>query len=124
MKNIKPLIAFLFIFATIAFMTSCSKDPGFEGKATIEGAVTYPGGAAPFAIIQIAFDTKSATTDFDYTTAADANGEYSINQLSKGDYYIDAYYEDPMSGLMFHTAGYAVEIGGNKEDVTVDIALQ
>jgi hypothetical protein len=114
----------MFILVSLTLSTSCTKDAGFEGKASIKGSVTYPGGAAPFAIVQIAFDTKSATEDFDYTTASDASGNYSINQLSKGDYYVDAQYTDPMTGLTFHTAGYAVEIGGNKEDVTVDIVLQ
>ena len=123
MRNIKFIVVGLLSFMLLTVVTSCTKDPGFDGKASIKGQVTYPGGAADFAIVQIAFDASEATTDFDYTTASDANGNYSINQLAKGDYYIDATYMDN-TGFIFNTAGYHVEIGGNKEDVTVDIALQ
>ena len=124
MRNIKFIVVGLLSFMLLTVVTSCTKDPGFDGKASIKGQVTYPGGAADFAIIQVAFDQSTATEDFDYTTAADASGNYSINQLAKGDYYVDAYYTDVLSGLTFNTGGYHVEIGGNKEDVTVDIALQ
>ena len=117
------IIVTLLILVVLASATSCKKDPGFEGKANIHGSVTYPGGTAPYAIIKVKFDESSATESFDYTTAADASGNYSINQLSKGDYFIDASFTDH-HGFTFNTPGYHVKIGGNKEEVEVNITLQ
>jgi hypothetical protein len=124
MRNkLKIIFASVLSVMLLTMVVSCKKDPGFEGKSKIYGTVTYPEGSASYAIVQIKFDATSATESFDYTAASDAAGNYSFNQLSKGDYFIDATFTNN-KGFVFNTPGYHVKIGGNKEEVEVNIALQ
>jgi hypothetical protein len=123
MKKIQSIIILMVPIMLLILHTGCQKDPGFEGKAKIHGVVNYSGGVAAASIVTIKFDATAATEAYDYSTVTDASGNYSFNRLSKGDYYVDASYTDN-KGFVFHTPGYLVKIGGNKEEVHVDIALQ
>ena len=122
----KARIIFSMFLATVLVMgiTSCSTSPGFAPKtAMIKGVVTYEGGNAAGAIISIAFDASEATSEFDYSTVANGNGEYSFEGLAKGKYYVDAEFTDN-NGFTFTTGGYLIEIGGKKSEVSQDITLE
>ena len=104
-------------------MQSCAKEEGVGGKKEINGTVSYTGGTAGGAIIYIAYGTKDATSDFDFSTVADDNGKYTFPALEVGDYFIDAEYTDD-NGFEFNTAGYGVTIGEKKGELEVNIMLE
>ena len=124
-KKMRTLRSIIFVaFAALAItLTSCSKDEGFEGNATINGKVTYTAGTASGAIVSIKFGASESSTAFDYSTVTDASGNYSFEGLTKGDYFVDATFTDDLNNT-FETGGSHVEIGGNKSDVTVDLVLE
>ena len=71
MRTIR-VFAILLSLAAVT-LVSCSKDPGFGGKAMIFGTVALENGdAAEGAIVKIKFDATEATTDYDFATVADA----------------------------------------------------
>lgn len=109
-------IVAMFMFA------SCSEEVGIDKGTTIKGMVEYVDGAAAGAHIYIAYGATEATTEFDQVVVADENGNYHIDGLNEGDYYIDAVYTDNL-GVEFNSAGYHVFVGGSKEDITVDFEL-
>ena len=126
MKTLKILLLGVIISLTVGFLSSCSKDEGFGGDATISGKVTYPGGVADGAVVKIAFGTKDATTVFDHSVVTDENGFYEFGGLEVGDYFIDAEYivfYDNFS-TTFNTAGYAVTLEDKNADETLDIELK
>ncbi len=122
MKTIKS-ISVIMLAAITMTLTSCTKEEGFTGKGTISGVVTYPGGNASGAVVSIAFGSTSETTAYDYSTVTDSTGAYSFEALSKGDYFIDATYTDDL-GYTFQTGGAHVELGSDKSEVTVNLALE
>ena len=109
--------------AMMFVVTSCTEDEGFEGKASINGKVTYTNGTAAGAIVTVAFGATEVTNSVDYSTAAGADGSFSFNSLQKGNYYVDAVYTDA-NGHVFNTGGTVVEIGGAKNEVEVNLALK
>ncbi len=113
----------MLVIMTLLTITSCKKEVGFEGKNSIKGTITMNGKAVPNAIVYLAFDVKEATTTYNATTLADANGAYSFSALSKGDYFVDAEYTND-SEIKLESAGAIVTIGTKKEDITVDLTLQ
>ena len=102
---------------------SCAKDPGFGGKHKLTGTVTCPDGAASRAIVTLKFNATAPTTDYDYSTVADASGIYSFNSLQPGEYFMDAHCTNPETGIRFDTPGFLITIGTKKEDVKADITL-
>ena len=121
MKTIK--ITFIFMMVSMFMLSSCSKEPGFEGQNKIKGIVTYKGSPVANAIVHIAFNKKEVTSEFNSSTATDAGGNFSFSALSKGDYYLEADYTNP-SLFKFKSGGAHVTIGTKKEDVTVNLELQ
>jgi hypothetical protein len=121
MKTLKLII--LLAVASIFTFSSCSKEPGFEGKNTIKGSVTLNGAPVKNAIVYLAFDTKEVTSTFHASTATDANGNYSFSAVSKGDYYMEAEYTNPMQ-ITFKSGGAKLTIGSKKDDVVVDLILK
>ena len=120
MKTNHTILAFLVL---ITFgMASCTKEPGFEGKAVIKGKVSYVLGTADKAVVSIKFDASAPTTEYDYRTVTDSSGNYRFEALSKGDYYLNAEYMD-MHGMKFSSGGFHVKIGDSKGEVTVDFLL-
>ena len=127
MKTIK-LIA-LGILAVLALsISSCSKEAGFNGNSTITGNVTNSAGTAlSGAVISINFGATAPTTTFNYSTTTDANGNYSFNDLQKGNYYVSGTYTsylDQGQNVVLHTGGAVVNLGGNKSSATVNLVLQ
>lgn len=123
MKKISIIISIAIFSIGFLSLNSCSKDEGLGGMAKVSGNVTYPGGAASGAIVKITYGTKDATSNFDHATVADESGNYKLDGLEKGDYFIDAEYTDQY-GNNFNTPGYAITIGDKKADLKVDIELQ
>ncbi len=122
MKTIKLISIALLAIMAISF-TSCNKDAGFVGKGEIKGLVSYPGGVAAGAIVSVKFGAKEASTDFDYSTVADASGNYKFEALNKGDYYVDATYTDSY-GNTFSTGGAHVNLKSAQSVATADFVLE
>ena len=125
MKAIKQLAIFLLLVLFVVTQTSCTKEEGFGGKAPISGTVSYPDGTASGAIIYIAYGTKEATSVYDHSTTADANGHYELGGLQPGDYFVDAQLKVDKGNfdVEFNSPGYGVTIGESKADITLDIEL-
>ena len=104
------------------FAASCKKEAGTGGKKIIKGTITYAGGAAAGAIVTIAYDVTDATTQVNDQVTAGADGTYTITNLQKGDYFIDATYTDSY-GFAYNSPGTLVTIGKKKGDVTVDLTV-
>lgn len=118
----KTNIIIVAILSIAMFISSCTKEEGFGGKAIISGKVTYSQGAAEGAIISIAYGTLEATETFNTNTTAAADGSYKFEGLTPGDYYIHAKYVDSF-GNTFHSTGYAITVGGKKSDIALDITV-
>lgn len=120
----KSMIKLLVISLTVSFVAvSCKKDPGAGGKKEIKGIVTYPDGVASGAIVTIAYGTAEATETVDAQVASDGSGAYVISGLTRGDYFIDAFYTDQY-GLEYNTPGYHVLIDKKNGEIKLDISLK
>ena len=113
----------------VLFVSACKKEAGTGGKKTISGTVYYLNGAtnsleiANGAKVMICYGTKSASTNYDQTILADADGKYHIDGLRKGDYFITAEFTDT-NGFTYTTAGYGVTAENKKDDLSLDINLK
>src|ERR1051326_4054926 len=110
---------------------SCSKKEtaapvGYpSGTRSLVGNVTYASNGsttspAPGAVVYLKIGSKDATTSYDVTTVADANGHYKFSGLDKGDYYVWADYTDP-KGMKFTGAGSGVSLASTDGDLSADL---
>lgn len=120
-------ICFLILFASLS---SCKKKvAGPGGKNTISGTIRFKNGAsgnndtAPMAWVSIAYGTNEATTSFDQTIVTDANGNYKIEGLNKGNYFIKAGYTD-VNGFTYANSGVGVVFENKKKSLDVNIILE
>ncbi|MFY0687921.1 MAG: YceI family protein [Cyclobacteriaceae bacterium] len=94
----KPIVFFLSLllsFSVATLLTSCEGDGDDEPAVeyfSFSGNVTYPdfSGTASGADGAVVFLAKSdvATTNYDYSTVADANGDFSFENLEVGNYFV------------------------------------
>jgi len=123
-KTIVLLAASLLLLAG-----GCKKEPGVLGKKVISGTVYFKNGAtganeaAPSAAVKIAYGTKGPVSGFDQTLLTGPDGTYSIEGLTKGDYFITAEYYDS-HGFKYTTGGYSITINNKKQELKVDINLE
>ena len=121
------------IFFAVIFLvliaSSCKKEAGIGGKKTISGTVHYKNGAtgameiANGATVMICYGTKTYSSAYDQTLFTDANGEYHIDGLRKGDYFFSAEFTD-VHGFKYTTAGYGVTVENKKDNLTLNLDLQ
>jgi hypothetical protein len=116
---------FLILFLAVAglFVASCSKDPGFNGKRSIHGDVTYPGGMASGAFVMIKFDATEPAETYDYTTVTDMDGHYEFDALAPGNYFVTAKYTDA-NGATFTSPGAKVVLEKNKGEATANLTVE
>lgn len=121
----KKQLLILMVMILVGFMTqSCSKEEaGFNGDKTMVGKVTYPDGAASGAHVTIKFNADNATTDYDYITVADKDGNYKFQRLAPGNYYVTATYTCD-KGMNFQSGGSKVTVGTTAEEVRADLVLE
>ncbi|MBL7873114.1 MAG: YceI family protein [Cyclobacteriaceae bacterium] len=125
------LIPMLTLLATMIFVVRCgSDDPAplvkITGKVIYNNAAGQPSNAVG-AVVYLA-KSATATTNFDQSTIADANGSYSFSNLSAGTYFVNAKYDTDnknvtarLNGLLFTGAGSIVVV--ENSDVTQDVTL-
>lgn len=124
----KRIIHIAFVFLVL-IAASCKKEAGIGGRKTITGTVHYKNGAtgtmeiANGATVMICYGTKTFSSAYDQTVLADANGEYHIDGLQKGDYFVTAEFTD-MHGFKYTTTGYGITIETRKGNLTLDVDLQ
>jgi polyisoprenoid-binding protein YceI len=132
MKTVR-LISILTLLFTMLFVTDCTKKDDPIPLVKISGKVTYtnPAGQPANAAGAIVYLAKSATatTTYDQTTIADANGAYSFSNLSSGSYYLNSTFYTAnknvsarLDGLNFTTAAGAI-VSVASVDVAQDLAL-
>lgn len=133
MKTAK-LIPILTLLFTMVFVMRCSNDnEPAPPLVKISGNITYinPTGQTANAAGAVVYLAKSATatTTYDQTTIADANGVYTFSNLSADSYYLNAIFRTDnknvtarLDGLSFTTETGAIVIVNNI-DVTQDLAL-
>lgn len=128
--NLSLGLSLLFVFL---FVVRCSKTNDAAPLVSISGTVTYTDmngqtANAAGAVVYIA-KSATATTTYDQSTIAGADGSYSFANLAAGDYYINCIYDSDnknasarIEGVRFTTAsGYQVKLGSTK--ATQDVAL-
>jgi len=127
----KRLVPILTLLVTMLFLVQCSEDEKPLVKLT--GLVTYtdPTGAtanAAGAVVYLAAGSV-ATTTYEQSTIADANGVFTFFSLAPNSYYINAVYKTDnknlsgrLDGLNFTTAEGAIVTVG-ETDATQDLAL-
>ena len=90
-KFLKVTFTAVLVILLGIFMVRCDDDsnnnPEPEILYNVSGAVTYPGGTAAGAVIYLA-NSATPTTNYDWVTVANENGQYSISDLGAGDYFI------------------------------------
>lgn len=125
----KIIITFGFLML-LAFIGSCKKKAaGPGGKNTISGTIRFKNGAsgnndvAPMAWVSIAYGTNETTSTFDQTILTDASGNYKIEGLNKGNYFIKAGYTDT-NGFVYSDPGVGVIFENKKKNLEVTITLE
>ena len=121
MKPIRIIAAFLLSILLIS--TGCSnKDKYTVGAATISGTVTFKNSAgtvaaAPFANVNINYNSSKLVTPYNQTLVADANGKFSV-KLPAGNYFFSGSFTDE-NGFNYATVqGSAVTVGNTSDQVT------
>lgn len=134
MKKFKLILGLTAVFMFL-FVVRCSKssDPAPVKLVSISGVITYTdlSGATANASGAVVYLAKSAaaTTTYDQSTIAGADGSYKFSNLVAGDYYLNAVYQTDnknvssrLDGVKFSTAnGYLLTAGTT--DVTKDMSL-
>lgn len=128
MKTVKNTITPLLLLL-VSIMMACKKEPGMEGKKVVRGAVLFKNGGsglnepAAGAVVYVTFGAAASTGTYDHSTTANAEGNYTIRGLQKGDYFITAEFTDS-HGFKYTTPGYVVTIKTKSNDLVLDILLE
>ncbi|MBX7093083.1 MAG: hypothetical protein K1X56_00055 [Flavobacteriales bacterium] len=90
-------VSILFLFIISVFVYSCEKGPGKGGKAKIN--VTCINGLSnmPYAQLKIKYGASSypgQNVSYDENATCDYTGDYTFDNLKRGDYYVYAYTTD------------------------------
>lgn len=128
--NLSLGLTLLFVFL---FIVRCSKNDPAPALASLSGKVAFTDmtgqtANAAGAIVYLA-KSATATTTYDQSTIAGADGSYKFSNLSAGSYYINAVFQTDnknisarLDGVKFTTAnGYQVTLAST--DLTQDVAL-
>jgi hypothetical protein len=128
MKKFRILSVLL--LAGILFSVACTKNGtnGPTSNSEIKGKITCKNGdgttfTAVNPIIHVAYNTSTATTNYNQTCIGNPDGSYSIKGLGIGDYFVTAEYTDP-HGLHFTTPGVKVHLGNDTDAITADMTLE
>ena len=120
------------ILMVVGFMLSigCTKQGtnGPVGSSSIKGTVTYVNsdnttGTAINPLIHVAYNTSSATTNYNETIVGNADGSYSVTGLGVGDYFLSAEYTNA-EGFHYTCGGAHVHLGNNTDAVTANFVVQ
>jgi polyisoprenoid-binding protein YceI len=132
MKTIK-LIPILTLVFTMLFVISCSDNETPAPLVKLTGKVTYtdPSGQtanAAGAVVYLATGT-AATTTYEQSTIADANGAYTFSNLPANSYYINSVFKTDnknlaarLTGMTFTSAEGAIVVIA-AVDATQDLTL-
>lgn len=118
--------AFVLLVLTISLFSCKKEGPG--GKAKVSGIVAHHGVPVPGATMYIKYGaTDFPGTDisvYDRSYAVDANGNYGIGSLVKGNYYLYAVgYDITSQGITEKlTGGVAITLS-RKESKQQDVAV-
>jgi len=132
MKTIR-LIPTLTLLITMLFVVRCAEDEKAAPLVKLTGKITYtdPSGQsanAAGAVVYLATGAV-ATTTYEQSTIADANGAYTFSNLPANSYYVNSVYKTDnknliarLEGLTFTTTEGAIVTVADV-DVTQDLAL-
>lgn len=108
----------------IFLLVGCNKEPGKGGRSKIEGTVVHHSTPIPNAEVYISYGVTefpgSDVTVYDDQTSSNASGDYSFEELHKGNYFLYARgYDDGINDSVF--GGIPVEI--IKKTLEVDVPI-
>lgn len=108
----------------LLLFTAC-KQEGLDGESIVTGTTAHHSNPIPHTTVYLKFGaTELPSTDpadYDHNVQADANGVYTIANLTKGEYYLYGIgYDSSIHQAV--TGGIAFEIGKN-ETKTVNVAI-
>lgn len=124
MKSKKTELISLLFIVTVMLFASCKKE-GTGGKSTIKGIVKHHSTIIANAIVYIKYGAKdfpgADVSNYDANVTCDANGNYEIKELRKGDYYLYGVgYDSAISANVY--GGLSAKLRNN-ESKNVDIAV-
>jgi len=116
---------FLSVSLLMTVLLACKQEAGTGGKARIRGQVQHHEAAIPFASVYIHYGSNDIpTAGYQDSTRADAQGNYTFQNLQKGKYYIysigfDANWSPPSTVF----GGMPTQVYQRKEDVILNIPV-
>ncbi len=133
MKKLKLITLMLAIGAFIGIQ-GCSEEPGIGGKAHIHGTVvehheeaggTHTEEGVANATVHIWYGQADSTGDPDDQVTTDVSGGFEFENLTKGDYFLHAEFEDDHEGIIEHKEGTAhVVIETKSQEVEVELEVE
>jgi hypothetical protein len=120
-------ISFILSLLFMGF-SACKQEAGSGGMARIRGQVLHHEDPIPFASVYIHYGSNdiptAGLTGYEDSTRADAQGNYTFNNLKKGKYYLysigyDANWSPPSTVF----GGMPAQIYQRKEDVILNIPV-
>ncbi|MDP1802859.1 MAG: hypothetical protein Q8L81_15970 [Bacteroidota bacterium] len=124
MKSRKTNLISIMIVATVMLFASCKKE-GTGGKSSIKGGVKHHSAIIANAVVYIKYGAKdfpgADVSKYDANVTCDANGNYEIKELRKGDYYLYGVGYD--SGISVNVYGGLSAKLRNSESINLDIAV-
>ena len=133
MKKLK-LITIMLAIGSFIGIQGCSEEPGIGGNAHIHGTVVEhheDGGADDHgsgiagATVQIWYGQADNTGNPDDQVTTDLSGGFEFENLTKGDYFLHAEYEDEHEGNIEHKEGTAhVVIETKSQEVEVELEVE
>lgn len=124
MKSKKTNLISLLLIATLMLFASCKKE-GTGGKSSIKGSVKHHSLIIPNAVVYIKYEAKefpgADVSKYDANVTCDANGNYEIKELRKGNYYLYGVgYDSSISENVY--GGLSTKLR-NSESINLDIAV-
>ncbi len=119
----------VFLIMAIVCLSNCKKEAGVGGKNKISGSVMYynpvsaSNKAAPKATVYITYGSNAATSQHNQAILTDENGNYLIEGLEKGDYYLRAEYKDE-NGFNYSSPGYGIILKNKSNKVELDFVVE
>ncbi len=132
MKKLK-LITIMLAIAAFIGIQACSEEPGIGGNAHIHGTVVEhheDGGGDDHsgiagALVHIWYGQADATGDPNDQITTDVSGGFEFENLTKGDYFLHAEFEDDHEGALELKEGTAhVVIETKSQEVEVELEVE
>ena len=124
----KNKLFFIAVFCMFITGIGCKKEAGVGGKKIVSGIVYFKNGVtgnndiAASARVFISYGTSDPSAAADLIIVTGLDGNYKIQGLNKGNYFIKADFTDG-AGFKYSHPGFAVNIKNKKGELKLDMIL-